>query len=260
LAQAEAALALSRITAARWLDLLKTASVSEQEAAEKQSDLALKSAIVDGAGANVRRLEQLQSFARMTAPFSGTITVRKTDVGELIVAGSGKELFRLSQTDPLRVYVRVPQTAARAVQPGQMAEMTLAELPGRIIPARVVRTSGAMEADSRTLLTELQVENSRGDILAGSYAQVRFPQATPTAQVALPSNTLLFRGEGPQVGVVTANGVVELRNVQLGRDFGQTVEILDGVRPSDHVIVNPSDSLASGAKVRIAESPAAKRP
>ena len=256
LAQAEAALALARITAARWVDLLKTASVSEQEAAEKQSDLALKSATVEAARANVRRLEELQSFARVTAPFAGTITARETDVGQLITAGSAKELFRLAQTATLRVYVRVPQMAARGIEAGQVAEMTVPELPGRVIPARVVRTAGAMEAESRTLLAELDVENAGGEILAGSYTQVRFPQSKRDAALTVPSNCLLFRAEGPQMGVVLPNGVVELRNVRIGRDFGPTLEVLDGVSPADRVIINPADSLVSGTKVRIAEAPA----
>jgi membrane fusion protein (multidrug efflux system) len=255
LAQAEAALALARTTAARWADLVKTASVSEQEAAEKQADLELKSATVAAARANVGKLEELQRFESVKAPFAGTITARGTDVGQLIAAGSGKELFRLAQTRTLRVYVRVPQTAARAVTPGQTAELTIPELPGRVFPAKVVRTSGAMSADSRTLLTELEVDNSSGEILAGSYAQVRFSQAKPDAALTLPSNTLLFRAEGPQVGVVRADGKVELRSVALGRDFGPTVEILEGVSPSDNVIANPSDSLVSGATVRITEAP-----
>jgi RND family efflux transporter MFP subunit len=249
--QAEAALALSKITAARWVDLLKTSSVSDQEAAEKQSDLTLKTANVEAAVANVRRLEELQSFAHVSAPFSGTITARKTDVGELIAAGSAKELFRLAQTGTLRVYVHVPQSAAHGVVPGQMAEMTMAELPGRRIPAKIVRTSGAMDASSRTLLTELEVDNSAGEILSGSYAEVRFPEAKLDAALTLPSNTLLFRAEGTQVGVVRADGTVELRSLSLGRDFGPTVEVLDGVKLSDQVIVNPSDSLVGGAKVRI---------
>jgi RND family efflux transporter MFP subunit len=255
LAQSEAALALSRITAARWDDLLKTASVSEQEAAEKESDLALKTANVEAARANVRRLEELQSFARVTAPFAGTITLRRTDVGQLITAGSGRELFRLAQTDLLRVYVHVPQIAARSVLPGQIAEMTLPELPGVTFAPRVVRTSGAMEADSRTLLTELAVNNAAGEILAGSYAQVRFPQVKADAALTLPSNTLLFRAEGPQIGVVLNDGTVDLRNIRIGRDFGPTMEVLEGVSPSDRVIVNPFDSLVAGMKVRVAEVP-----
>jgi len=252
LVQADAALALAKTTTARWADLLKTASVSEQEAAEKQADAELKAATVEAARANVRRLEDLQSFERVTAPFAGTITARGTDVGQLIVAGSNKELFRLAQTGTLRVYARVPQAAARGVLPGQMAEMTVPELPGRVFPAKVVRTSGAMSADSRTLLTELEVDNSRGDILSGAYAQVRFTEAKLDPALTLPANTLLFRSEGPQVGVVRANGIVELRSVAVGRDFGPTIEILDGVTASDRVILNPSDSLVSGTTVRVA--------
>jgi RND family efflux transporter MFP subunit len=252
LLQADAALALAKITAARWADLLKSASVSEQEAAEKQSDLELKVATVEAARANVRRLEDMQSFERVTAPFAGTITARTTDIGQLIAAGSNNELFRLAQTGTLRVYVRVPQAAARSVAPGQMAELTIPELPGRVFPAKVVRTSEAMSTDSRTLLTELAVDNSKGEILAGTYAQARFTDAKADPTLTLPANTLLFRSEGPQVGVIGLNDKVELRSVSLGRDFGPTIEILGGVTASDQVILNPSDSLVSGATVRVA--------
>lgn len=257
LAQAEAGLELARTTANRWAELLKTASVSEQETAEKQSDFALKSATVHGARANVRRLEELKGFASVTAPFAGTITSRNTDVGQLIVAGNSKALFRLAQTRTLRVFVRVPQTLARAVEPGQSAELSLAEMPGRSFVARTVRTAGAMEPDSRTLLAELEVDNSRGEILAGSYAQVRFVEARPDAALTLPSNTLLFRSDGFHVGVVESSGQVELRRVRIGRDFGKSIEILDGVSTADHVILNPPDSLAPGTTVHVAETPRA---
>jgi RND family efflux transporter MFP subunit len=256
LAQADAALVLARTTAARWADLVKTSSVSEQEAAEKKADLELKSATVEAARASVRRLEDLQSFERVTAPFAGTITARGTDVGQLVAASNGKELFRLAQTGTLRVYVRVPQAAAQGVALGQMAELTIPELPGRVFPAKVVRTSGAMSADSRTLLTELEVDNSRGEILAGTYVQVRLAEAKLDPTSTLPANTLLFRAEGPQVGVVGADGKVELRAVTLGRDFGPTVEIVGGVGPTDRVILNPADSLVGGTIVRVAETTA----
>jgi RND family efflux transporter MFP subunit len=252
LLQADAALALAKMTAARWADLLKSASVSEQEAAEKQSDLELKAANVEAARANVRRLEDMQNFERVTAPFAGTITARDTDIGQLIAAGSSKELFRLAQTGTLRVYVRVPQAAARSVAAGQLAELTIPELPGRVFPAKVVRTSEAMSTDSRTLLTELEVDNSKGEILPGTYAQARFTDARVDPTMTLPSNTLLFRAEGPQVGVVGLNDKVELRSVTLGRDFGPTIEIIGGVSPSDQVIMNPSDSLVTGTTVRVA--------
>jgi RND family efflux transporter MFP subunit len=257
-AQAEAALALAKTTAARWAELVKTASVSEQETAEKQADFALKTATVAAARANVRRLEQLQRFGRVTAPFAGTITARKTDQGDLIAAGSAKELFRLAQTRTLRVYVRVPQSISRSITPGQSAELTVPELPGRLFPAKVVRTSGVMSPESRTLLTELEVDNSRAEILAGSFGQVRFGDARVPPAQTLPSNVLLFRAEGPQVGVVQADGKVELRSVKLGRDMGQTVEILAGVSPKDRVVLSPSDSLASGTTVRIAQPASAE--
>jgi RND family efflux transporter MFP subunit len=252
LAQTEAALALAKVTTERWAELLKTVSVSEQEAAEKKADFELKSANVAAAQATVRRLEEMLSFSHVKAPFAGTITARGTDIGQLVVAGSGKELFHLAQTGTLRVYVHVPQAAARAVAPGQIAEITIPELPGRVFPAKVVRTSGAMSADSRTLLTELDVDNSKNEILAGTYAQVLFPDANLDVALTLPANTLLFRSEGPEVGVVGIDGKVELHKITLGRDFGSTIEILGGVNPSDRVILNPADSLVSGTVVQVA--------
>jgi RND family efflux transporter MFP subunit len=254
LGQADAALVLARTTATRWVELLKSSSVSEQEAAEKQADLELKAATVEAARASVRRLEDLQAFERVTAPFAGTITARGTDVGQLVAASNGKELFRLAQTGTLRVYVRVPQAAAQGVVPGQMAELTIPELPGRVFPAKVVRTSGAMSADSRTLLAELEVDNSRGEILSGTYVQVRLAEGKQDPALTLPANTLLFRAEGPQVGVVAPDGKVELRSVTLGRDFGPTIEIMGGVAPTDRVILNPADSLVGGTTVRVAEA------
>ena len=251
LVQAQAALALAKITAERWAELLKTTSVSEQEAAEKKADYELKSANVAAAQADVRRLEELQSFSQVKAPFSGTVTARGIDIGQLVMAGSTKELFHLTQTSKLRVYVHVPQSEARAVAPGQSAELTIPELPGRTFSATVVRTSGAMSADSRTLLTELDVDNPDNEILAGTYAQVRFRDARLNPVLTLPSNTLLFRSEGPQVGVVLGDDKVELRNVTLGRDFGSTLEILEGVQSTDRVILNPADSLVSGTTVRV---------
>lgn len=251
LAEAEAALDLAKITSDRYTELLKTHSVSEQETAEKQAELALKTARVASVRADVRRLETLQAFARVTAPFAGVITLRNVDVGDLITAGAGKELFRLAQTEKLRVYVRVPQTLALSVAPGQPAELLLPERPNRIFRALVASTAGVISADSRTLLAQLEVENPRGEILAGSFTQVRFPASEQMRHLSLPGNTLLFRPEGPQVGVVRPDGKVELRSVKLGRDFGRTVEILDGVAPEDRVILNPSDSLENGATVRI---------
>ncbi|MHC1729995.1 MAG: efflux RND transporter periplasmic adaptor subunit [Syntrophobacteraceae bacterium] len=255
MAQAEATLGLAKITSARWTDLLKTASVSEQEAAEKQADFKLKTAIFESARAEVRRLEKLQAFARVTAPFAGTITARNIDNGDLIVAaGGGKELFHLAQTEKLRVYVQVPQTMARGVASGQSATMTIPELPGRTFDAKVVRTAGMISSDSRTLLVELEVDNSRGEILAGGYAQMRFIEAKTDPVMTLPSNTVMFRADGPQIGVVQPDGKVELRKVKLGRDFGQTIEIVGSLSQEDRVIVNPPESLLSGTPVSITDA------
>ena len=252
LGESEAALALAKTTADRWADLLKTSSVSEQENAEKQADNQLKTATVEADHANVHRLEQLQSFERVTAPFAGTITARNIDVGDLITPGSGRELFHLAQTKTLRVYVRVPQAIAHDIRDGQTAELIIPEIPGRKFSATVTSTAGAMATDSRTLLTELQVDNSDGEILPGTYGQIHFLDAKLNTTLALPANTLLFRAEGLQVGVVGPDNRVELHKVEIGRDFGQTVELLSGVGPTDRVIANPSDSLVSGTTVRIA--------
>jgi len=250
LAQAEAALALAKTKAARSAKLVEPGGVSREEYDQDQAEVKVKTATVNAAGANVRRLEELHSFARVTAPFSGIITARKTDVGDLIAAGSAKELFRLAQVDRLRVRVRVPQSRSLAITLGQTAELLLPELPGRVFAAKVARTAGSFSPDSRTLLTELEVDNTRGELLAGGFAQVRFADTKGDASLTLPSNTLLFRAEGPQVGVVQANGTVQLRSVKLGRDFGRIVEILGGVDPTDRVILNPSDSLVAGTSVR----------
>lgn len=254
LAQAEAALDLARITSVRWGGLVKTGAVSDQENEEKQADFRLKTATAESARAEVRRLEKLKSFTRVTAPFSGTITVRNIDSGDLIVAAGGKELFHLAQTGKLRVFVQVPQATARSVASGQTAEMTIPELPGRVFPAKVIRTAGVIADDSRTLLVELHVDNPNAEILAGSYARLRFTEAKTDAALTLPANTILFRPEGPQIGVVQSDGKVEIRRVKLGRDYGQTIEILTGVTPKDRVIVNPSDSLVSEVTVSINET------
>ncbi len=254
LAQAEASLGLAKITAARWAGLLKTASVSEQENAEKQADFKLKTALAASARAEVRRLENLRAFALVTAPFSGIVTVRNVDTGDLIVAAGSKELFHMAQTDKLRVYVQVPQAMAHSISPGQTAEMSLQEGPNRTFTAKVIRTAGVIAADSRTLLVELELNNPKGEILAGSYAQVRFTQAKMGAALTLPANTVMFRAEGPQIGVVEEDGKVELHAVKLGRDFGRTIEILAGVDAEDRAIVNPPESLVTGCAVAVTET------
>jgi RND family efflux transporter MFP subunit len=254
--QANANLALAKTTADRWTELLKTASVSEQETVEKTADYTLKQADVEAARANVQRLEDLKNFDRVTAPFDGTVTLRNTDIGALISADSGPELFRVAQTDPLRVYVRVPQQFIHAIVPGQKAELTFQESPGRVFPATVTRTAGAVDMSSRTLQVELQVANPHNEIFAGSYAQVRFDEIPTAANVlVLSDNALIFRAQGMQVAVLGSDNKVQLRSVKLGRDFGNTVEVLAGLNADDRVIVNPPDSIADGMAVQV-EQPA----
>ncbi len=254
LAQAETALELSKRYSARWALLMSSGSVSVQENADKQSDFKLKAAAVDSARAEVRRLEKLLSFNRLTAPFAGTITARTIDSGDLIVAAGGKELFHLAQTHMIRAFVQVPQGLAPGIRPGQHAVMTIQELPGREFQAEVVRTAGVMAAESRTLLVELLVDNPKEEILAGSYAQMRFTETKMAVPLALPSNTVLFRPEGPRICVVEEGGKVLIRPVKLGRDFGQMIEVLGGVEAEDRVIVNPIESLENGSVVSISEN------
>jgi RND family efflux transporter MFP subunit len=251
LEQANAASALAGITAKRWAELMKTQSVSEQEDAEKQADLKLKVAAVDSAKANLGRLQEMQGFTHVTAPFTGTLTARDIDVGDLI--SPGKELFRLADTSKLRVFVRVPQTATPGIADGVGATMTVPELPARKFAAKVVRTSGAIDANSRTLLTELEVDNSKGELLAGSYAEVSFADLKANAPLVLPATTILFR-DGMQVGVVEPDGTVKLHDIKVGRDFGKTLEVVSGITAADRVIINPADSLVSGTAVRIVSS------
>src|SRR5436190_13460724 len=249
----QANLHLAEVTDNRWKELLKTASVSEQAAAEKAAARETAAASVEADRANMRRLQELVSFQRVIAPFAGTITLRSTDIGDLIVAGSGgRELFHIAQTEKLRVYVRVPEPYALGVAPGQTATLTTPAAPGRSFEAKVTTTSEAISATSRTLLTELEVDNSKNQILPYSYGELKLKEENSVASLTLPSNALLFRAQGLQVGVVGPDGTVELRSVEIGRDFGQTVEIRGGVTTADPVIVNPTDSLISGTKVRIA--------
>jgi RND family efflux transporter MFP subunit len=250
--QNQAALDLAQVTSDRWAGLLKTASVSEQETAEKTADLALKKAMVAAARANLKRLQDLKGYDVVTAPFDGSITVRNTDIGQLVTADAGRELFRLAQTDPLRVYVHVPQTIMHAVVPGQTARLSFQELPGRPFNAVVTRIAGGVDAASRTLLVELQVKNPKGEIFAGSYAQVSFNDTAAPTVLRISDNVLITRAQGVQAAVVGEDGKVQLRHIELGRDFGNFVEIFTGLTPTDRVIVNPPDAIADGMSVQVA--------
>lgn len=255
LVQAQAALGTAKQYSDRWALLVKSGSVSVQENADKQADFSLKAAAVESARAEVRRLEELLSFNRLTAPFAGRITARNIDSGDLIVAAGGKELFHLAQTRKLRVFVQAPQGMALGFHPGQTAEITVQERPGRVFPAKVVRTAGVMASDSRTLLVELEVDNPKQEILAGSYAQARFTETKTEAALTLPGNTVLFGAQGPRVCVVKEDGQVEVRPVKLGRDFGQMIEVITGVELKDRIIANPSESFENGSTVSISEPP-----
>jgi RND family efflux transporter MFP subunit len=253
---------LAEITAARWQNLLKTNSVSKQETDQAVSDLSARQASVDSMAANVHRLEQLQSFEKVYAPFAGVITARNTDIGALINAGAGgvpQELFHMAAVDKLRVYVAVPEVDSLAAQTGAKATLTLDEFPGETFEGTIVRDSDSIDSATRTLNVEVDVNNAQGHIKTGAYAFVhlKLPQsAHASAQsITIPADTLLFRSEGLRVGVVR-NGHAELTPIKIGRDFGATVEVVAGLQPTDQVIVNPSDSLTSGSPVRV-NTPAA---
>jgi RND family efflux transporter MFP subunit len=253
LATAQANLNLSRTSNERWMTLLKTQSVSKQDADEKAGDAAAKEASRDSAAENVHRLQDLESFKRVLAPFDGVITARNTDVGNLINAGqaSGAELFRMADTHKLRVYAQVPEAYAIATTIGLKAELHFAEWPGRTYPADTIRTSNALDPGARTLQVELQLDNDRGELFPGAYAEVHFKLPESTQTMRLPANTVLFR-DGLQVATVDHNHKIKLKTVTEGRDFGKTIEILTGLDHEDAVVINPPDSIQDGASVRIA--------
>jgi RND family efflux transporter MFP subunit len=254
LKSAEANLDLANTTAARYQNLLKTNSVSKQETDVATSDASAKKAVVDASMANVRRLEQLQSFERIYAPFDGIVTARNTDTGALISGGSNstpKELFHLAAIGKLRVFVAVPEAYSAAIKDGGKASLTLDEYPGRSFMGTIARNSSSIDPSSRTLNVEVDVDNPKGELLPGAYVFVHFRVPEHAASLMLPSNTLLFRAEGLRVGVVR-NSHVQLVPVTIAKDAGATVEISSGLETTDAVILDPSDSLASGQEVRIA--------
>ena len=256
LKSAEANLDLANTTAARYLNLLKTNSVSKQETDQATGDAAAKKAAVDAAMANVRRLQQLQSFEMVYAPFDGIVTVRNTDVGALIDAGSGsapKELFHLAAIEKIRVYVPVPEAYAGDIKNGSKASLTLDQYPGEAFEGTIARNSNMIDAASRTLNVEVDVDNPKGLLLPGSYVFVHFKVPERIANLTIPSNTLLFRSEGLRVGVVR-NGRVALVPITITHDAGQIVEIASSnLQPSDEVILDPSDSLTEGQQVHVSQ-------
>jgi RND family efflux transporter MFP subunit len=259
---AQANLRQAQITADRWRALLETDSVSRQETDQAVSTLAATKAMVDSNAANVRRLEELQGFEKIYAPFDGVITARNTDIGFLIDAGANpqiRELFHIAAVHRLRVFVAIPEIYSRAARTGGSATLTLDEFPGRLFHGTIVRNANAIDLASRTLLVEVDVDNPSGELLPGAYVFVHFKLDKQVPSVVIPANTLLFRAQGLQVAVVRA-GQAQLVPVTIGRDYGTTVEIMTGIQPSDQVIVAPSDSLTSGTRVRIAPAPPGSRP
>jgi RND family efflux transporter MFP subunit len=257
LATAQANLDLSRSTNERWKELLKTQSVSKQDADEKAGDAAAKEASTESAAQNVHRLQELESFKRVLAPFNGVVTARNTDVGNLINAGqaSGTELFRVADTHKLRVYAQVPEAYASATTTGLQAELHFAEYPGKAYPAETVRTSNALDPNARTLQVELQLDNDKGELFPGAYTEVHFKLPESVQTLRLPANVILFR-DGLQVATVDHDHKIKLKSVTQGRDFGKTIEILTGIERDDAVVVNPPDSIQDGVAVRIAPPPA----
>jgi RND family efflux transporter MFP subunit len=252
LATAEANLNLSQITSERDENLLKTHSVSTQERDNAVNSNAANKATVESNRANVARLEQLQSYEKVYAPFDGIITARSTDIGALIDAGANapKELFHIAAIKKLRIYVAVPEVYSRAAVTGAPADLTLDEYPGEVFHGNLVRNSNSIDAVSRTLLVEVDVDNNSGLLMPGAYAQVHLRLPADARSLTIPSNTLIFRKDGLQVAVVH-NGKAELMRVTPGHDYGDSMEVLAGLQPDDDVIVSPSDSLISGTPVQL---------
>ena len=251
--QAQADADLAQITTQRWKQMLAKNTVSRQEADEKQGNFDAKQANLIAAKANVERLRELKGFERIYAPFDGVITARNVNVGDLITANNTgqKEMFRIADDSQLRVYLSVPENAASFIKVGQPATVVLASSPGIVATGRVANIASAIDPQSRTMLTEVRVDNAKHAFLSGGYATISFDLKLAKPPVTVPVNTLLFRPEGTVVGVVGEDSRVSLRKVEIGRDFGNYVEITEGIAPTDRIIVNPSDSLLQGDLVRV---------
>jgi RND family efflux transporter MFP subunit len=255
---AQANLAIAKITADRWQGLVQDGSVSQQETDQALSNLKAVQATVQSNAANVRRLEQLQSFEKVYAPFDGIITARQTDIGALIDAGAStqpRELFHMAAIRTLRVYVAVPEVYSPSVRSGGSATLTLEEFPGETLRGTIVRNTNSIDLASRTLLVEVDIDNATGRLLPGAYVFVHLKLPDQARSVVVSSNTLIFRKEGLQVGLVR-DGKAVLVPVKIGHDFGNTVEIISGVQPTDAVIVDPSDSLVDSMPVRVSDKTA----
>jgi len=257
LATAEANYVYAKSTDVRWQGLLATESVSKQDAEQRASDAAAKKAAVQSAAANVARLREMESFKRVLAPFDGVVTQRNTDIGALINAGQspGAALFRVADTRRLRIYVSVPQSYASSIRPGMSAELVFTEHPEKHYTATVAFTAQALDPASRTLQVELQAENPRHELFPGAYAEVHFNLAAAAPVLRLPANAVLFRAEGLLVAAVGGDHRVRLKHIAQGRDFGSTIEVLEGIDAADDIVINPPDSITDGALVHVVGQP-----
>ena len=257
-AQASANLNLARVTLMRWQKLLGEKVVSPQEYDQNKSAADARAADLQVAEANVKRLEELQGFEKIVAPFPGIVTARNIDNGNLVSAGSSNQsqpLFRIAETDTLRIYVTVPQTQSRSIAAGQSATVSLREIPDKTFSAKVVRTAGAIDPASRTLLTELQLPNADGQLFPGMYAEVKFALPQDGRTLLIPGNAVMIRSDGPKVLVVDAKQTIRARGVKLGRDLGDKVEIVSGLNPTESLVANPTDALRDGSEVKIQAQP-----
>jgi RND family efflux transporter MFP subunit len=256
--QNQASVDLAQVTANRYNDLLHTNAVSQQDVDQYNGNLAVAIANLNAAKANVARLEKTEAFKEVYAPFDGIVTERKVDIGDLVTAGTGsasQQLFQVAQTNVLRVYVQVPEMYAGEMVPGLKAKVEMASSPGTVVEGTLVRTADSIDQTTLTLLVEVDVQNPDLKLFPGGYAQVHFDLHLEHPARVLPGNTLIFRAQGTQVGVVDEDNTVHLKNIKIGRDFGTQIEVEDGVQPGDNVIVNPSDSITDGQKVQIDTTP-----
>ena len=252
--QIVAQLELAKVSAERWENLRKSDSVSQQEADQQTSGYQQAQANLAAADANVKRLEQLEGFKDVYAPFSGVLTKRNVDPGALINAGAGgKELFDIARVDPLRVYTNVPQAYSPTVKVGGKAIVTLQEFPGQKFEGKIVRTAEAIDPATRTLLTEVDVPNKNSKLLPGSFGEVHFAVPAGVNKITIPVNAMLFRSQGAQAAVVGSDNKVHLVKLGIGRDYGTSIEVLTGVSPTDRIVLNPPDSLEDGAEVHVAQ-------
>ncbi len=254
---AKANLALAETTKNRYQGMIRSNAVSQQDVDNAVGTYNANKAIVEANQANVKQLQALQSFEKIYAPFDGVVTARNTDIGDLINSGSAggvkTDLFHIAQPGTLRVYVNVPEEYSQGIKVGMTADLSLAEFPGRKFQGKLVRTAEAINMTTRTLLIEIDVNNPAGELLTGSYAEVHLKVPTPASTLLLPVNTLIFRSQGLRVGVVK-DGKVELAAVTPGRDSGNQIEIVSGIKPDDQVIINPPDSIVSGQRVQIVQA------